>query len=88
MSHTPPSARCVVHGVPAPRRSSVPDAVVVVVIAVLACGLSLSGLPPLSVLAVLGGAGLVAAVTVRLLRPDTPGPGRTIARIAHAVSAP
>ncbi|GAA2251558.1 hypothetical protein GCM10010232_44530 [Streptomyces amakusaensis] len=88
MSSTSPPARCVVQGVPGPHRHSLSDAVVIVVIAVLACGLSVSGLAPASILAVLGGAGLVAAVTVRVLRCGTPGPGRTIMRMAHAISAP
>lgn len=88
MSSTCPSARCVAHGVPGPHRPSASDTVVIVVITVLACALSASGLAPTSILAVLGGAGLVAAVTVRALRCGTQGPGRTILRVAHAVFAP
>lgn len=88
MSPDFPPARCVVHDQTCRHRPSVPDAVVIVVIAVLACGLSASGLDPASVLAVLGGAGVVAAGTLMALPGQSHRLSRTVVRVAHAVAAP
>ncbi|MFC7881019.1 hypothetical protein ACFUVV_03910 [Streptomyces sp. NPDC057376] len=70
--------RCVVHGSSCGHRSPFADALVIVVIAVLACVLSVYGLELLYVLAVLGGAGAVAACTLIVVR----GAGK---RLHHAV---
>ncbi|MGI5405170.1 hypothetical protein ACQEV9_00070 [Streptomyces chartreusis] len=79
-------AQCAVHGSSCGHRSASADAVVVVVIVVLACVLSVYGLEVLSVLAVLGGAGLVAAGTLTAVR----GGGRrlrgAVMRAANAVA--
>ncbi|MFF4590363.1 hypothetical protein [Streptomyces sp. NPDC001388] len=65
-----------------------PDAVVIVVITVLACRLSVSGLELSSVLAVLGGAGAVAVGTVMALRGGGQRLGRRLVRVVHAVATP
>jgi hypothetical protein len=62
--------------------------VVIVVITVLACGLSVSGLEPVSIFAVLGGAGLVAAGTLMALHGGSQRLGRMAVRVAHAVVGP
>ncbi|MFF9315840.1 hypothetical protein ACF1BS_33730 [Streptomyces sp. NPDC014748] len=81
-------SRCVVHDASRTHRPSAPEVVIIVVITVLACGLSASGLEPSSIVAVLGGAGLVAAGTLLALRGAGQGPVRTMTRIVHAVTAP
>ncbi|KUF15074.1 hypothetical protein [Streptomyces silvensis] len=87
MSHPSRAVGCVVHGAPH-NRISVPDAVVVLVITVLACVLSGCGLATPSILAVLGGAGLVAAGTLLVLRGGGQRLGSLLVRVAHAVPAP
>lgn len=86
MARTLFPAQCAVHGSSCRHRSPSADAVVVVVIVVLACVLSVYGLEVLSVLAVLGGAGLVAAGTLTAVR----GGGRrlrgAVMRAANAVA--
>ncbi|MFS8202591.1 hypothetical protein ACLVWQ_28365 [Streptomyces sp. CWNU-52B] len=88
MSHTSSLSRCVVHDSFCRHRLSLPDAVVIVVIAVLACGLSVHGLDPAAALGVLAGAALVATATLTAMR----GGGRSfvgvILRAAHAVATP
>ncbi|MEU3423502.1 hypothetical protein AB0F39_33995 [Streptomyces murinus] len=86
MSRTPEPARCVVHGSSCRQRPALPDALVIVVITVLACALSASGWDLTSVLAVLGGAGVVAAGTLTALQGQ--GPGRLLLRTVRAVTAP
>lgn len=88
MSRKSLPSRCVVHDASCRHRPSAPDVVVIVVITVLACGLSVSGLEPPSILALLGGAGLVAAGTLRSLHGGDHWLGRTMVRLAHAVAAP
>ncbi len=88
MSRTSLPSRCVVHDAPCRHRPSAPDVVVIVVITVLACGLSISGLEPSSILAVLGGAGLVAVGTLMSVHGGDQRLGRTMVRLAHAVAAP
>lgn len=88
MSRNSLPACCVVHGASCRSRLSAPDAVVVVVIAVLACGLSVTGLETPSVLTVLGGAGLVAAGVLMVLRGAGDKLGRLVMRVAHATAAP
>jgi hypothetical protein len=78
---------CVVHGAPH-NRLSTPDAVVIVVITVLACVMSGSGLDASSILAVLAGAGLVAVATLLALRGAGRRLGPLIVRVAHAIPAP
>lgn len=86
MSHLPVPARCVVHGEPCRNRPSTTDAVVIVVIAVLACGLSMKGLDLSSVLAVLSGAGAVAAGTLMAVQGRSGRLGHRLARAVHAVA--
>lgn len=88
MSRTSSPARCVVHDGTCRHRPSAPDVVVIVVITVLACGLSVSGLAPASIFAVLGGAGLVAAGTLMALHGGSQRLGRMVVRVAHAVAGP
>ncbi|MCQ4205912.1 hypothetical protein [Streptomyces longispororuber] len=78
---------CVVNDAPH-NRLSTPDAVVIVVITVLACLLSRSGLETSATLTVLGGAGLVAAGTLLALRGGGKQLGSLIVRVARAVPAP
>ncbi|MER5600936.1 hypothetical protein [Streptomyces sp. NPDC002265] len=87
MPRTSRSVGCVVDDAPH-NRLSAPDAVVIVVITVLACVMSGSGLDASSVLAVLGGAGLVATATLLALRGTGQRLGPLIARVAHAIPAP
>ncbi|WP_327708451.1 hypothetical protein OG912_05615 [Streptomyces sp. NBC_00464] len=84
MSHSSVPARCVVHGEPRRNQLSTADAVVIVVITVLACGLSTTGLGLSSVLSVLSGAGVVAAGTLMAVRGGSRTPGRMFARVLHA----
>ncbi|MFI6876101.1 hypothetical protein ACIBL6_21995 [Streptomyces sp. NPDC050400] len=70
------------------NRLSTPDAVVIVVITILACVLSRSGLETSSTLTVLGGAGLVAAGTLLTLRGGGRQLGSLIVRVARAIPAP
>ncbi|TXS42217.1 hypothetical protein [Streptomyces sp. OR43] len=86
MSHPSVPTHCVVHGDPRRSPLSTVDAVVIVVIAVLACGLSATGLSPSSVLSVLSGAGVVAAGTLMAVRGGSRTPGRRFARVLHAVT--
>lgn len=86
MSHLSVPTRCVVHGEPCHNRPSTTDAVVIVVIAVLACGLSMKGLDLSSVLAVLSGAGAVAAGTLMATRGGSRRLGRRLARVMHALA--
>jgi hypothetical protein len=58
----------VVHGSSCGHRSPFADALVIVVIAVLACVLSVYGLELSFVLALLGGAGIIAACTLIAVR--------------------
>ncbi|MFF5189401.1 hypothetical protein ACFY30_37500 [Streptomyces sp. NPDC000345] len=88
MSRMSVPARCVVHGGSCPQRPSMPDAVVIVVITVLACWLSVSGLELSSVLAVLGGAGAVAVGTMMALRGGGQRLGHRLVRVVHAVATP
>ncbi|WP_406739550.1 hypothetical protein OG365_40390 (plasmid) [Streptomyces sp. NBC_00853] len=88
MSRLSVPARCVVHGEPCRSHLSTPDAVVIVVIAVLACGLCARGLDLSSVLAVLSGAGAVAVGTLMALRGGGWRLGHALVRVVHAVSAP
>ncbi|WP_326782759.1 hypothetical protein [Streptomyces sp. NBC_00151] len=87
MARTFLPAHCLVHDSSCRHKPALPDAVVIVVIAVLACVLSVYGLELSSVLAVLGGAGLVAASTLIVLREGDRRLGRTVMRVAHAVAA-
>ncbi|MFD0312678.1 hypothetical protein [Streptomyces flavalbus] len=64
------------------------DVVVIVVITVLACALSASGMAPTSIFVVLGGAGLVAASTLLVLHGGGHRLGRVVGRVAHAVAGP
>jgi hypothetical protein len=86
MLHMSVPARCVVHGESC--RPSLPDAVVIIVITVLACVLSVRGLEPPSVMAVLGGAGAVAAGTLLALRGGSRRLGHMLTRIVSAVATP
>ncbi|CAL2056023.1 MULTISPECIES: hypothetical protein [Streptomyces] len=86
MSRTPEPAHCVVHGSSCRQRPALPDALVIVVITVLACVLSASGWDLTSVLAVLGGAGAVATGTLTALNGQ--GPGRLLLRTVRAVTGP
>lgn len=79
--------RCVVDSGFYRQRPSMPDALVIVVIAVLACGLSASGLGLSSVLAVLGSAGAVSAGTLVALRGGREL-GPMVVRVVHAITAP
>jgi hypothetical protein len=87
MPHTSRAVGCVVNGAPN-NRLSTPDAVVIVVITVLACVMSGSGLEASSTLAVLGGASLVASGTLLALRGGGQRLGSLIVRVAHAIPAP
>jgi len=87
MPHTSRAVGCVVNGAPNSRLST-PDAVVIVVITVLACVMSGSGLEASSTLAVLGGASLVAAGTLLALRGEGQRLGSLIVRVARAIPAP
>ncbi|MFD9813300.1 hypothetical protein [Streptomyces sp. NPDC059080] len=86
MLHTARTMGCVVPGAPR-NRASAPDAVVIVVITVLACVLSGRGLEAPSILAVLGAAGLVAAGTLRVLCGDGHRLVSLLMRVAHAIPA-
>ena len=88
MARTLFQAQCVVHGSSCRHRSSLADAVVIVVIAVLACVLSVHGVELSSVLAVLGGAGLVAAGTLTAVRGGGRRLHHTVLRAANAIAAP
>ncbi|MFF3176487.1 hypothetical protein ACFVQ0_28140 [Streptomyces sp. NPDC057900] len=81
MSHPSVPALCVVHGEPRRNQLTTADAVVIVVIAVLACGLSTAGMGLPSVLSVLSGAGVVAAGTLMTVRGGSRTPGRVLARV-------
>ncbi|MER8073491.1 hypothetical protein ABTZ59_35190 [Streptomyces sp. NPDC094034] len=61
---------------------------VIVVITVLACVMSGSGLEALPTLAVLGGAGVVASGTLLALRGGGKRLGSLIVRVARAIPAP
>ncbi|WP_435220645.1 hypothetical protein [Streptomyces sp. Tue6028] len=87
MARTLFPARCVVHGSSWLHRPSLADAVVIVVIAVLACLLSVHGVELPSVLAVLGGAGLVAAGTLTAIGGGDRSLHRAVVRAANAISA-
>lgn len=87
MPHTSHAVGCVADGAP-PNRLSTPDAVVIVVITVLACVMSGRGLDAPSTLAVLGGAGLVAAGLLLALRGAGQRLRPLIVRVAHAIPAP
>ncbi|MGW3108351.1 hypothetical protein [Streptomyces sp. NPDC001100] len=78
---------CVVNGAPH-HRLSTPDAVVIVVITVLACVMAGSGLDTSSTLAVLSGAGLIATGTLLALRGTGQRLGPLIVRMAHAIPTP
>ncbi|MFH9400773.1 hypothetical protein ACH4JS_13510 [Streptomyces sp. NPDC017638] len=78
--------RCVVHGSPYEHRSPFADALVIVVIAVLACVLSVYGLELPSVLAVLGGAGVVAACTLIAVRGGGKRLLRAVVQAATAIA--
>lgn len=86
MSRMSVPARCVVHGGSCQHRPSLPDVVVIVVIAVLACWLSVHGLEPSSVAVVLGGAGTVAASTLLALRGGSRRLGHMLVRVLPAVA--
>jgi hypothetical protein len=58
-----------------------------VVIAVLACAMSVRGQQPSAVLTVLGGAAVVAAGTLFIVRQGGRGLGHTMLRVVHAVAA-
>lgn len=88
MSRMSVPAHCVVHGASCQHRPSRSDVVIIVVIAVLACGLSVRGLEPSSVLAVLGGAGAVATVTLLALRGGSRRLGHMLVRVVHALATP
>lgn len=87
MPRTLTSVRCVLHGSSAGHRSPFADAMVIVVIAVLACVLSVYGLELSSVLAVLGGAGLVAACTLTAVRGAGKRLHRSVVQAATALAA-
>lgn len=87
MARTLFPAQCAVHGTPCGHRSPFADAVVIVVIVVLACVLSMYGLELSSVLAVLGGAGLVAASTLTAVRGGGRRLRRTVVQAAAAIAA-
>lgn len=86
MPHMSRAVGCVVDDAPHTRLAT-PDAVVIVVITVLACVMSGSGLDLLSTLAVLGGAGLVSAATLLAVRGAGQRLGNLIVRVAHAIPA-
>jgi hypothetical protein len=87
MPHTSRAVGCVVNGAPN-NKLSTPDAVVIVVITVLAGVMSGSGLEAPTILAVLGGASLVAAGTLFALRGGGNRLGSLIVRVARAIPAP
>lgn len=87
MSRLPDPARCVTNDEPRRERPALPDAVVIVVIAVLACALTVNGLDVPSVLAVLGGAGAVAAGTLTAARGGARRIGHRLVRGVQAVTA-
>ncbi len=87
MPRTSPAVGCVIHDAPHARLAT-PDAVVIVVITVLACVMTDSGLDLLPTLAVLGGAGLVSATTLLALRGAGQRLGSLLVRVAHAIPAP
>ncbi|MFJ5820295.1 hypothetical protein ACIQGT_41405 [Streptomyces sp. NPDC093108] len=77
--------QCVVHGTPRGQLAT-PDAVVIIVIAVLACVMERNGADGPATLTVLGGAGLVSTTMLLVLRG-----ARSVAlarRVLHAMSAP
>lgn len=87
MPRTSHAMGCVADGAPR-NRLSTPETVVIIVITVLACVMSGSGLDASSTLAVLGGASLVAAGTLLALRGAGQRLGPLIVRVAHAIPAP
>lgn len=87
MSRTLFPARCAVHGSACGHRSPSAEAVVIVVIVVLACALSVYGLELSSVLAVLAGAGLVAAGTLAAVRGGGRRLHRALVQAATAIAA-
>ncbi len=86
MPRTSRALGCVVNDGPHTRLSA-PDAVVVIVITVLAGVLSRTGMDTSSILAVLGGAALVASGTLLALRSTQPCLGPLLMRTAHAIPA-
>lgn len=85
MPRTTHATRCVVHGTPRSQLAA-PDAVVIIVIAVLACVMEryeAGGLPTLTVLA---GALLVSTTALLVLRGARPT--ALSKRVLHAISAP
>ncbi|MFD3515471.1 hypothetical protein [Streptomyces sp. NPDC058657] len=87
MPRTSHSLVCVVPDAPRSQLAA-PDAVVIIVIAVLACAMSRSGMDNTSTLTVLAGAGLVATSALLLLRGARPATGHRFLRVLHAISAP
>lgn len=87
MPHTLRVVGCVVNGAPH-HRLSTPDAVVIVVITVLACVMAGSGLDTSSILAVLSGASLIAAGTLLALRGTGQRLWPLIVRMANAIPTP
>jgi hypothetical protein len=88
MVRTSLPARCAGHDLSGRDRLSWPDAVVIVVIAVLACVLNVHGLAPSSVWAVLAIAAVVATGTLAALRGGVRRLGHAAVRVANAVAAP
>ncbi|MFD3976228.1 hypothetical protein [Streptomyces cyaneofuscatus] len=85
MPRTTHAMQCVVHGTPYGQLAT-PDAVVIIVIAVLACVMERYGAGGFATLTVLAGAGLVSTTTLLILRG-----ARSTAlamRVLHAISAP
>ncbi|MFB8086831.1 MULTISPECIES: hypothetical protein [unclassified Streptomyces] len=85
MSRTTHATRCVVHGTSRGQLAT-PDAVVIIVIAVLACLMERSGSGGPAALTVLTGAGLLSTIMLLLLRGARSAD--LAMRALRAVSAP
>ena len=86
MSRTPAAACCVEPRSPGRLRPSGQETVVIVVIMVLASALTVAGLPPSALLAVLGTAALVSLGTLLSLRGCAPA-GRVLIRGLRTAAA-
>lgn len=85
MPRTTHATRCVVHGTPRGQLAA-PDAVVIIVIAALACVMQRYEAGGVATLTVLAGALLVSTTALLVLRGARPA--ALSKRVLHAISAP